>query len=45
MEYILEVKNLRKEFKNFTLKDINLNLEQDILWVYWTEWSRKIYYN
>lgn len=27
MEYILEVKNLRKEFKNFTLKDINLNLE------------------
>ncbi|MCF6464478.1 ABC transporter ATP-binding protein [Clostridium sp. Cult2] len=27
MDYILEVKNLRKEFKNFTLDNINFNLE------------------
>ena len=27
MNYILEIKNLRKKFKNFTLDDINLNLE------------------
>ena len=27
MDYILEVKNLRKEFKNFTLNNISFNLE------------------